>query len=77
LIEVRRETDLLNADGEVARKIEAGTWAMIRGNPDEDREKHLAEVEILDDEGEPTQVGYLNETDIGLQIIIPPENIGR
>ena len=35
---------------------------------------HLAEVESLDEEGEPTQVGYLSEADIGLKVIIPLEN---
>ena len=74
LIEVRRETELLDADGEVTQKIEAGTWALFREGPEENREDHLAEVEILDEEGEPTQVGYLSEADIGLKVIIPLEN---
>lgn len=70
LIEVRRETDLLGADGIVSRRIEAGTWAMISENPAKEPNKGLTEVEILDDEGNVTQVGYLDDSDIGLKVVI-------
>lgn len=73
LIEVRRETELLSIDGYVSQRIGAGTWAVLSGDTLENPEQRLAEVEILDEEGQVTQVGYLDESDIGLKVIIPPD----
>jgi len=77
LVEVRRETDLLTAEGDVSRRIGAGTWAIVSGDTLKDKEKRLTEVEILNEEGQVTQVGYLDESDIGLKIILPPEQRDR
>jgi hypothetical protein len=73
LVEVRRETELRNADGVVAERIPAGTWAVLSGATLEDSEKRFTEVEILDEEGKITQVGYLDESDLGLKVIFSPK----
>lgn len=70
LVEVRRETQLLNAKGAVANRIQAGTWAVLSGDTLENSEKRFKEVEILDEEGKITQVGYLDESDLGLRVIL-------
>ncbi len=72
LVEVRRETELLNAQGGVSQKVRAGTWVLLRGETLEDQEKRLLEVEILDERGRMTDVGYLDESDFGLKVIVPP-----
>jgi hypothetical protein len=75
LVEVRRETELLNADGNVSRRVGAGTWALLSGDTLPDSEKRFTEVEILDEQGQVTQVGYLDESDIGLKVILPPDEL--